>query len=151
MERNYCFNCAWMRFSPMDPMGCVEFYVCTNPHLQKPEERDPVTGDLLAAATTERLCAVLRSDAEDPTCPHYRKAAPVESPDQLPPVVRVEQLEALNRELLDVIEGCCLISKPENRFRPCRNYVHMSGGSCWNLRTDRCCIWATVNKVKGSP
>ena len=78
--------------------------------------------------------------------PHTRVFEPQEL-DQLKQ--RVVELEASNAELLEALEDCCVIAKPENPACCCPNYQPLPDGDCAEAKNGDCHIWKAIQKERG--
>ena len=62
---------------------------------------------------------------------------------------RIRRLEASNAELLDALEDCCVIAKPENPDCCCPNYQPLPDGDCAEAKNGDCHIWKAIQKARG--
>jgi hypothetical protein len=62
---------------------------------------------------------------------------------------RVVELEASNAELLEALEDCCVIAKPENPACCCPNYQPLPDGDCAEAKNGDCHIWKAIQKERG--
>lgn len=61
---------------------------------------------------------------------------------------RVMELEASNKELLEALEDCCVIAKPENPACCCPNYQPLPDGDCAENEDGECHIWKAIQKAR---
>ena len=61
---------------------------------------------------------------------------------------KVAELEASNKELLEALEDCCVIAKPENPACCCPNYQHLPDGDCAEAKNGDCHIWKAIQKAR---
>ena len=59
------------------------------------------------------------------------------------------RLEDSNKELLDALEDCCVIAKPENPPCCCPNYQPLPDGDCAEAKNGDCHIWKAIQKERG--
>jgi hypothetical protein len=61
---------------------------------------------------------------------------------------RMKQMEASNAELLEALEDCCVIAKPENPACCCPNYQPLPDGDCAENEDGECHIWKAIQKAR---
>jgi len=62
---------------------------------------------------------------------------------------RIRRLEASNAELLEALEDCCVIAKPENPSSCCPVYRPGEHGGCAENEDCECNIWKAIQKARG--
>ena len=61
---------------------------------------------------------------------------------------KVAELEASNAALLEALEDCCVIAKPENPACCCPNYQPLPDGDCAEVKNGDCHIWKAIQKAR---
>ena len=52
-------------------------------------------------------------------------------------------------DLLEALEDCCVIAKPENPPCCCPNYQPLPDGDCAEAKNGDCHIWEAIQKARG--